>query len=207
MKLKTRKATNSYETDEELAAAVMNRMGKQVRETLNANAKKGINYGMADTKERLADMIRSRRNQLESRGYNASNRAVLDSLGKDERFRSKTERSEENALKGLIRSAIGETIEQSVDESGRVHYKGIVELPNGRYQDLATGKLVSKKSLAERIDVFKESGFVPGETKLTFNPISGGYEFRGTDGYDYEVLFGKEYTKTGGFIIKKVGNK
>lgn len=206
MKLKTRKATNSYETDEELAAAVMNRMGKQVREVLDANAKRGENRGMASTTERLADLISTRRDLLKKRGYEATNRQVLDSLGKSETFRSKSERSEENALKGLIRSAIGETIEQSIDENGRVHYKGIVELPNGRYQDLATGKLVSKKSLAERIDVFKESGFVPGETKLTYNPISGAYEFRGTDGYDYEVLFGKEYTKTGGFIIKKAGN-
>ena len=202
MKLKTRKATNSYETDEQLAAAIMSRMGKQVRETLNANSKMGTNYGMANTKERLADMIRSRRAMLEERGYDTSNRAVLDSLGKSEKFRSAEERGIENAMKGFTRSILAETVQAEVDAKGNVHYSGYTELPNGRYQDLATGKLVSKETLYEK--VFKDIGFVPGKTQLNYDPVNKTYSYKGENGKDYEIIFGKDYSKRGGAIVKEI---
>ena len=206
MKLKTRKATNSYETDEELAAAVMSKMGKQVRETLNANAKMGEDYGMADTKERLADLISTRRDLLRKRGYEATNREVLDSLGNSETFRSKTERSEENAFKGFMRSILPETIMPVIDNDGNVKYNGYEVLPNGRYRDLSTGKLVSGEYLYEHNAAgFKTAlHFNPGETKLIYDPINKSYTYHGTDGKDYEIIFGKEYTKTGGVIVKLI---
>lgn len=202
MKLRPKKAYSSYKTDSELAAGVMSRMGKKVREAFEQNPRKGESHSTKPVKERLAEEIRARRLALEQRGMRSDNQAVLSSLSKTEMFRSREERGRENAEKGFIRQILAQTVsEKSIDENG-IHYEGFRELPNGRYQDLSTGKLVSRQALGERIAAFQESGFIPGVTELTYH--GGVYRFH-TEKGDWEIDFnGKDYTKKGGMSLKKV---
>lgn len=203
MKLKTRKATSSYETDEQLAAAVMSRMGKQVKEAYANNPRYGADYGRANVKEWLANEIKTRRAILEERGFgDVSNRKVLDSLGSSEIFRSREERASENATKGFIRTILGGTVDMYVDEKGNVKYSGFAETKSGRYVDWSTGKFISGENLGKQVKEFSKYGFVPGKTQLVYNPMDNNYMFRGENGIDYVVEFQNEYTD-GAITIKE----
>jgi hypothetical protein len=209
MKFKTRYATNSYSTDAALAAAVMEKQGKKVRYALEENnSRAGVKFTPASTKEMLTDMIRSRRAMLEEIGYtNVTNRQVLDSLGNSLSFKTQEQRGAENAMKGFVNAVLASTVKTTVDENGNVKRTGYVQLPNGKYQDLATGKLVQfhnpdkEKSYVE-LPMFAKYGFVPGKTELVY--VDGKYRFWGTNGKTYELTLSQDYSEGGGWEIEEI---
>ena len=204
MKFKTRYATNSYSTDAALAAAVMEKQGKKVRYALEENnSRAGVKFTPASTKEMLTDMIRSRRAMLEEIGYtNVTNRQVLDSLGNSLSFKTQEERGAENAMKGFVNAVLADTTKTYVGEDGKVRRTGYTALPNGKYQDLSTGKLISAQTLSQRIELFSRYGFVPGKTELVY--VDGKYRFWGKDGNAYELVLTNDYSEGGGYEIHLV---